>query len=89
MSESLIALLQQALLLALWISVPMLGATALAGVVTGMVGAITQVQDAAVGLALRVVAVVLVLVALGPFMIRRMLAFGNEVMGLLHRLGGG
>jgi type III secretory pathway component EscS len=86
---SLSSLMAQALLLALWLALPLLVATVIAGVVTGVLGAITQVQDPAVGLGIRVAAVAVALVAFAPFLAHQLLAFAQEAMAMLGRLGHG
>ena len=89
MTASLVALLGQALLLALWLALPLLGAALVAGVVTGVLGAVTQVQDAAVALGIRLAAVAGALVVFGPSMARQLAAFGAEAMAMIARLGSG
>ena len=89
MSDSLVTLLGQALLLALLLALPFLVAALVAGVVTGLLGALTQVQDAAVGLVVRIAAMAAVGVAFGPFMANKLTRFGHEVMAIVGRVAGG
>ncbi|MEZ4358888.1 MAG: flagellar biosynthetic protein FliQ [Kofleriaceae bacterium] len=89
MIASLISLLGQALVLALWLATPILVATLLAGVVTGLVGALTQVQDPSIGVVVRVAAVAAALVLFAPSMARRLQEFAGAAMALIDRVGGG
>lgn len=87
MTASLVALLGQALLLALWLALPMLVAALVAGIVTGVLGSLTQIQDAAVGLVIRLAAVAGSLVVFAPFLARRLAAFAAEAMAMIGRVG--
>lgn len=87
--DSVVALLGQGLLLALWIALPLLAAALVAGVVTGLLGAVTQVQDAAISLVVRLAAMAGALLVFGPSMARQLGAFAREVMAMVGRLGGG
>lgn len=87
--DSLVAVLGQGLLLTLWVALPLLAAALVAGVVTGLLGAVTQVQDAAISLVVRLAAMAGALLAFGPIMAQQLGAFGREVMAMLGQLGGG
>jgi type III secretory pathway component EscS len=58
-------LTRQALFLTVWLSLPALGVCALVGVIMGLVGSASQVNDPAVAHLPRVLAVSLVVFALG------------------------
>jgi type III secretion protein S len=91
-TEQLVAVAQQALLLALALAMPVVIAAVVGGVVSGLLGAMTQVQDAAIGVALRLAAAAATLVFFGPTLAARLLAFGREIMALVERAaqaGGG
>ncbi len=87
MTESLVSLLGQALILALWLALPVLVAALLAGVVTGLLGAVVQVQDAAVSLVIRVAAMAAALLLFAPTLARQLTAFGREAMVMIGRVG--
>lgn len=89
MSEALLALVGQALLLALWLALPLLVAALAAGVVTGLLGAFTQIQDAAVGLVVRLAAMAAAVVAFAPMLAHRLVRFGQEIMAMVERAGRG
>jgi type III secretion protein S len=77
----LTTLAQQALLLALWVSLPVLGVAALVGLFGAILQAATQVQDAALGHFPKFVAVTVALALAGPWMGRQILAFALRAFG--------
>ena len=89
MTQSLIALMREGLLLALLLAAPLLVAALLAGVIAGLVGAFTQIQDPAVGLVPRVAAVGAALVLFGPSIARQLEAFATRLWPLVTAIGAG
>ncbi len=89
MTASLAAVVREGLLLALLLAAPFLVAALLAGLVTGLVGAITQVQDPAVGLVARVAAVGVALVLFAPSVAHQLEAFATKLWPLITAAGGG
>jgi flagellar biosynthesis protein FliQ len=81
-SGALLQLTREALLLALLISAPPLGAALGAGLVTGLLQAVTQVQEQALGAVPRIAAVLGALVVAGPWMAGRLARFAAEVLSL-------
>ena len=77
----LISLAQQALLLSLVVSLPVLAVAAVVGFLSAIFQAATQVQDAALGHFPKFVAVALALVLLGPWMGRQILSFSLRAFG--------
>jgi type III secretion HrpO family protein len=77
----LIALAQQALLLSLWVSLPVLAVAAVVGLISAVFQAATSVQDAALGHFPKFVAVTLVLAVAGPWMGGQILAFAIRAFG--------
>jgi flagellar biosynthetic protein FliQ len=71
----LIALAQQALLLSLLVSLPVLAVAAAVGLLSAIFQAATQVQDAALAYLPKFVAVTVVLALVGPWMGRQVLGF--------------
>ncbi len=71
----LIALAQQALLLSLLVSLPVLVVAAAVGLLSSIVQAATQVHDAALGHLPKFVAVTVALALVGPWMGRQVLGF--------------
>jgi type III secretion HrpO family protein len=79
--SELVALSQQALLLSIAVSLPVVGAAALIGLVVSVLQAATQVQDHTIGHLPRLLAVVAVLVAVGPWMGAQIAEFAARAMG--------
>ena len=89
MTHGLIALVREGLLLALLCAAPLLVAALIAGVITGLVGAFTQIQDPAVGLVPRVAAVGAALVLFGPSIARQLEAFTARLWPVVAAIGAG
>jgi flagellar biosynthetic protein FliQ len=70
---------QQALLLAVAVSLPMLAVAAVVGLVTAFLQAVTQIHDAALAHLPRLVAVLAALAVLGPWMARQIGAFALQM----------
>jgi flagellar biosynthetic protein FliQ len=81
--EGVIALVREGLLLALLLAAPVLVAALLAGIVTGLVGAFTQIQDPAVALVPRVAAVGAAIVMFAPSIGHQLEVFANRLWPLL------
>jgi flagellar biosynthesis protein FliQ len=77
----LVSLAQRALLISVLVSVPVLAVAAAVGLVSALVQAATQVQDAALGHFPKFVAVALALALLGPWMGRKILSFALHAFG--------
>jgi flagellar biosynthesis protein FliQ len=88
-TASLAALLREGVLLVLWLAAPLLVAALIAGIVTGLVGAFTQVQDPAIGVVARVAAVGVALVAFAPSIAHQLDAFASRVWPLVAAVGAG
>ena len=89
LTESLIGLLREGLLLALVLAAPALAGALLAGVVIGLVGAVTQIDDPAVGLVPRVAGVAIALAIASPLIASQLGAFARQVLALLPAAGAG
>lgn len=89
MTASLLAVLREGALLALLVAAPLLVAALIAGIVTGLIGAFTQIQDPAVGLAPRVAAVGVALVLFGPSIADQLEAFARRLWPLVAAIGAG
>jgi len=77
----LVTLSQQALLLSIAVALPVVGAAALVGLVVSVLQAATQVQDYTLGHLPRLVAVVAVLVATGPWIGSQIAEFAVRAFG--------
>lgn len=89
MTQALVALVREGLLLALLLAAPLLVAALIAGGITGLVGAFTQIQDPAVGLVPRVAAVGIALVLFAPSIARQLDAFASRIWPLVIAIGTG
>ncbi len=77
--EALVDAAKDALLLALTLSLPVVVVAAAVGIVVAAVQAATQIQDSAVSHLPRLVAVIAVLVVLGPWMGHALGAFAERM----------
>jgi type III secretory pathway component EscS len=73
---------REALLLALLVSAPPLGAALLVGLVTGTLQAATQLQEHAIGAVPRIAAVIAALLVFAPWIGARLARFAAEVLAL-------
>lgn len=89
MTASLVAVMREGLLLALLLAAPLLVAALVAGVLTGLIGAFTQIHDPAVGLVPRVAAVGAALVVFGPSIAHQLEAFAGRLWPLVAAIGSG
>ncbi len=85
MSALLLHLGREALLLALLVSGPPLAAALLTGLATGLLQALTQIQDQSLGTVPRLAAVLLALLAAGPWMAGRVARFAAEALAAAVR----
>ncbi len=86
MDPTLLGLGREALLLALLVSAPPLGAALLVGVVVGTLQAATQIQEPGVAVVPRLCAVVGALAVAGPWIGARLVRFAAECLGHLARI---
>jgi type III secretion HrpO family protein len=77
----LVTLSQQALVLSLAVALPAVGVAALVGLLVSVVQAATQVQDPTLGHLPRLLAVVAVLVATGPWVGSQIAEFAVRAFG--------
>lgn len=77
---------REALLLALLVSAPPLGAALLVGAVTGVLQAATQVQEQSIAVVPRLVAVLGALALTAPWIGARVVRFAAECLDLLPRV---
>lgn len=89
MTASLVALVREGMLLVLLLAAPLLVAALIAGIVTGLVGAFTQIQDPSVGLVPRVAAVGAALVLFAPSIGHQLGAFASRLWPLIAAAGAG
>ena len=83
------ALVREGALLVLLLAAPLLVAALLAGIVSGLIGAFTQLQDPAIGLVTRVAAVGAALVMFGPSIAHQLEVFTTRLWPLIAAVGSG
>jgi flagellar biosynthesis protein FliQ len=86
-TDNLLALAREGLLLALLLAAPLLVAALIAGVITGLVGAVTQVQDPSIGLVPRVAAVGLAIILFAPSIAHQLASFAGRIWPLIAAIG--
>ncbi|MEZ4400543.1 MAG: flagellar biosynthetic protein FliQ [Kofleriaceae bacterium] len=87
MTPALVALVREGALLALALVAPVVVATLLAGAITAVVGAVTQVRDPALGFGPRLVAVVVAIVITAPVVAGRLEAFTRKALTAIAVVG--
>ena len=87
MDPLLLHLVREVLVVVLLVSAPPIGAALVVGLVTGVLQAATQVQDPAVGVVPRLVAVLGALAVAAPWIGARVLRLAEECLALAGRLG--
>ena len=83
---TLLSLGREAIVLALLLSGPPLGAALLVGLLTGVAQAVTQVQEPALGVVPRLAAVLGALVLSGPWIGARLVRFAGDCLALVARI---
>ncbi len=83
MTASLVGVVRESLLLVLLLAAPILVAAVIAGVLSGLVAAFTQIQDPAVALAPRVVAVGAAIALFASPIAHQLEAFANRMWPLI------
>jgi flagellar biosynthesis protein FliQ len=89
MIGSLVALLREGFLLALLLVAPILVAAVVAGILSGLLAAFTQIQDPAVALVPRVAAVGAAIALFAPAIAAQLVAFANRLWPLIANAGTG
>ena len=89
MTPGLASVLREGLMLALLLAAPLLIAALVSGIVTGLLGAFAQIQDPAVALVPRVIAVGAALLLFAPSIGRQLEVFATRVWPMIAAAGGG
>jgi flagellar biosynthetic protein FliQ len=89
MMASVVAVVREGMLLVLLLAAPILVAALVAGIVSGLLGAFTQIQDPAVSLVPRVAAVGAAIVVFAPSIAHQVVAFADKLWPLITAAGGG
>ena len=84
---TIIDLCYQALILVVMLSLPAVVTAALAGLVTGILQAVTQIQDQSIGYAVKLIAVSVVIALTASWLGAELYQFGDNLYRLLPLLG--
>jgi flagellar biosynthetic protein FliQ len=88
-TASVVAVIREGMLLVLLLAAPILVAALVAGIVSGLLGAFTQIQDPAVSLVPRVAAVGAAIVVFAPSIGHQVVAFADKLWPLITAAGSG
>lgn len=86
MVDQSIGLLSELLWNGLLISAPVLLLTMLVGLLINIVQVVTQIQDMSLTFVPKIVVAAIVLVTLGPWMLRRLLSFATQLISSIPNL---
>ena len=86
--EFAIQIVKQALMMAFWLSAPLLVAGFIAGVLVSLVQVATSMQDSAFATIPRLAAFLLALAFSLPWMLRQLMAYTMGILGDLSRYAG-
>lgn len=75
-----LSLMKQALMTVLLLSAPALGVAIVVGLGVGLLQALTQIQDQTLPQVVKLVAVLLLIVFVGPLLAGQVLALGDQVL---------
>lgn len=75
-----LSLMKQALVTVLLLSAPALGVAILLGLGVGLLQALTQIQDQTLPQAVKLVAILLVIIFLGPLLAGQVVSLANHVL---------
>ncbi|MBA3938465.1 MAG: flagellar biosynthesis protein FliQ [Planctomycetes bacterium] len=79
--------LRQMLYVSIILSLPVLGAALVVGLVVGLLQAVTSIQEQTLSFVPKLFAIVAVLVITGPWMLRTLTEYGVLIFGGLPRFG--
>jgi flagellar biosynthetic protein FliQ len=85
--ESVIEVIRQALMTALWLSAPLLIVGFVAGVIISLIQVVTSMQDSAFNTVPRLGAFLIALLVSLPWMLRKIMTYTAGILGDLGRYG--
>jgi flagellar biosynthetic protein FliQ len=83
--DSAVQLIRQTLIATFWLSAPLLAIGLIAGVVMSLIQIVTSIQDTAFSTVPRLVAFLVGIMLLLPWMLMRLMAFTTSIIGDLPR----
>ena len=87
MTAGVVAIVREGMVLVLLLAAPVLVAALIAGILSGLVAAFTQIQDPAVALVPRVAAVGVAIVLFAPAIAHQLEAFASRLWPLIAAIG--
>ena len=79
--DSVVHLIRQTLIATFWLSAPLLGVGLITGIVISLLQIVTSIQDTAFSTAPRLVAFLVGILLLLPWMLMKMMAFTTSILG--------
>jgi len=83
--ESVVEVIRQALMMAFWLSAPLLIVGFVAGVIISLIQVVTSMQDSAFNTVPRLAAFLIAIMLSLPWMLRKIMAYTAGVLGDLGR----
>ncbi len=82
------AALRDVAILAMWLALPILIAVAIAGAVAGLLGVVTQLQDASIALLARLAGLAIAITVFGTSIASQVQHYGRHIFNLIVHGGG-
>ena len=83
--DSVVQIIRQTMMAAFWLSAPLLAIGLIAGIVMSLVQIVTSIQDTAFSTVPRLVAFLVGIMLLLPWMLMKLMAFTTSIIGDLPR----
>ena len=83
--DSVVHLVRETLIATFWLSAPLLGIGLVAGIVMSLLQIVTSIQDTAFSTVPRLVAFLVGIILLLPWMLMRLMAYTTSILGDLPR----
>ena len=84
-SDAVVQIVRDALMMAFWLSAPVLLAGFVAGIVMSLLQIVTSIQDTAFSTVPRLAAVLAVLILVMPWMLQKASSYATSILGNLSR----
>jgi len=84
-SDSVVQIVRDALMMAFWLSAPVLMVGFVAGIVMSLLQIVTSIQDSAFSTVPRLAAVLAILIVAMPWMLQRASTYAISILGNLSR----
>ena len=84
-SDTVVQIVRDALMMAFWLSAPVLLVGFVAGIVMSLLQIVTSIQDSAFSTVPRLAAVLAILILAMPWMLQKACAYATSILGNLSR----